>query len=126
MFIFWDSIGYCDMRKLNLAPYTTRAGIDEKGQEVLLPYDVKRSIEAIMMASGAATTQQLTMSELLRRADTARKIADCPDDTILIEENEYQYVKAGFDAFKGFSANEVELCRRIEDAETVEVTEKED
>lgn len=113
------------MRKLNLAQYTTRAAVDpETGEDVFVPYDVKRSIEAIMMASGEATSQRLTMAELLRRADVARKIADCPEDFILIEENEYQYVKAGFDAFKGFSINEVELCRRIEGAETVEVEEK--
>lgn len=113
------------MRKLNLAPYQVRSGINpETGDPVLVNYNVKQTIETIMLASGEATSQRLTMAELLRRADTARKIADCPEDEILLEENEYQYVKAGFDAFKGFSVNEVELCRRIEGAETVEVTEK--
>ena len=113
------------MRKLNLKPYEIRAAIDlDTGEDVWAPYDVKRSIENVMMASGEMTSQKLSMAELLRRADVARKIADCPEDFILIEENEFQYVKKGFDAFQGFSINEVELCRRIEDAETVEVTEK--
>ena len=111
------------MRKLNLAPYDL-IGRNEAGEEVSLPYNVKKSIEQIMLATGELTNQRLTMAELLRRADIARKIADCKKDHILIEENEYQYVKAGFDAFKGFGVNEVELCRRIEGAETVEVTEK--
>ena len=114
-----------DMRKLNLAPYMIRAAINpEDGSDIMAPYDVKRSIENVMMATGEVTTQKLGMAELLRRADVARKIADCEEDSILIEENEYQYVKKGFEAFQGFGINEVELCRRIENAETVEVTEK--
>ena len=113
------------MRKLNLAPYMIRAGINpEDGSDIIVPYDVKRSIENVMLATGEMTTQKLNMSELLRRADTARKIADCPDDEILIEEHEYNFVKKGFDAFTGFGLNEVELCRRIENAETVQVEEK--
>jgi hypothetical protein len=113
------------MRKLNLAPYQIRAAIDpETGEDVMVPYDVKRSIENVMLASGEMTSQKLNMSELLRRADVARKIADCSEDEILLEEDEFQYVKKGFDAFQGFSINEVELCRRIENAETVEVQEK--
>lgn len=113
------------MRKLNLAPYQIRAAIDpETGEDIMAPYDVKRSIENVMLASGEVTSQRLNMSDLLRISEVARKIADCPEDTILIEENEYQMVKKGFDAFKGYSINEVELCKRIEHAETVEVTEK--
>ena len=70
------------------------------------------------------TSQKLGMADILRISEVARKIADCSEDTILIEEHEYQMVKKGFDAFKGFGINEVELCKRIENAETVEVQEK--
>lgn len=96
----------------------------ETGEDVVISYNLRPSIEMIMLASGEMTSQRLNMSELLRRADVARRIADCPDDFILLEEHEYQMVKAGFDAFRGFSLSEVEMCRRVENAETVEVTEK--
>jgi hypothetical protein len=113
------------MKKLDLRPYMVRIGFKEDGSPIVVPYNVKQSIEAIMLASGEhQTAQKLNMSELLRRAEVARKIADCPEDFILLEENEWKMVKQGFDAFKGFSINEVELCKRIENAETVEVTEK--
>ena len=114
------------MRKLNLAPYLVRGGVNPAtGEDVFQQYNVKRTIGTIMMASGEATTQRLSMGELLKRYDVARKIADCENDSIIIEEAEYALVRAGFEAFRGYSQNEVELCRRINEADEVEVTEKE-
>lgn len=97
--------------------------IDPEGNPTSIPYNMATSIEAIMLATGEMTQQRLSMADLLRSAQIAQKITAATDE-ILLEENEYQIIKKSFDAFRGFSRNEVEMCRRISDAPTVEVEEK--
>jgi len=107
--------------KINLKAYTVE-GFDGK-KMIQVPYDVKKSIENILLATGQATNQKLPMSALLRNAKLAQKILDAKD-SVLLDENEFRLVKASFDAFQAFGKNEVELCKRIDEAKTVEVKEK--
>jgi hypothetical protein len=109
------------LRKINLKPYkvsiTTPEGIKE------FDYDIKTSIESILLSSGPMTEQKLSMVEVLRNARLAEKIKSAQDD-ILLEESEYSTLKQSFDAFKGYSGNEVEMCRRVQEADHVDVQEK--
>lgn len=110
------------MRKINLKQYMIET-IDETGKVIKVPYDVKRSIENILLATGPYTKQTLSMVDLLRNARIAEKVL-AAKDFILIEEHEFQIIKESFEAFRKFGINEVELCKRIDEAETVEVKEK--
>lgn len=114
------------MRKLNVKNYniTVLQLEDNEPKEKVIPYDVKKSIEGVMLASGPMTEQRLSMPDLLRNARIAQKVTMSKDGFALLEESEFQHVKQSFDAFRGFGINDVELCKRIENVETVEVQEK--
>ena len=111
------------MRKINLENYTVVIPTTEGEKEI--PYVVRKSIEGVLLATGEPTQQRLSMADLLRNARIAQKITSSKDGSVLLEENEFQIVKASFDNFRGFGINDVELCNRIENAEVVEVQEKE-
>lgn len=112
------------MRKIDLSEIIIDTMTPE-GKKEPFRYELKMSIEAILLATGPATTQRLSMPELLRNARIAQKITGCNDGFVLLEENEFQIVKKSFEDFRGFGINDVELCKRIDNAETVEVQEKE-
>lgn len=111
------------MKKLNLKNYNITI-LTPEGEEKVIPYDVKKSIEGVVLATGPSTEQRLSMADLLRNARVAQKVTMSKDGYALLEEREFQIVKKSFDAFRGFGINDVELCKRIKGAETVEVQEK--
>jgi len=113
------------MRKLNLKDYTVKMRVLDKinpGEKVEAeyPYDVKTSIMNLMFN----TALQLGGAELVRQNILAMKLEQCNDDEILLEDEEYDRIKKAFDTFKGFSRADVELVRRINEAEKVEVEPK--
>lgn len=108
------------MRSLDLSPYSVR-WTNADGSAAMIPYNVRTSIEGILLATGPATTQRLTMSQLLKSAQIAQRILDHENDELLIEEGDYQVILKAFEAFRGFGRQEVELCKRIQSAPTVEV-----
>jgi len=110
------------MRKINLESYDVKI-LNIDGSERMLPYNVRTSIEGIMLATGPATSQRLNMSDLLKNARIAQRITDCKEDEILIEEGDCTRIKKSFEAFSGFGRQEVEMCRRITEAKTVKVKE---
>ena len=111
------------MKKVNIKSYKVEIVSEEGVKEV--PYSVVKSIENIMLSAGQGTSQRLSMTETLRNARIAEKIKAAESKGyILLEEAEFSIVKSSFDAFRGFSKNEVELCKRITEAEEVEVEEK--
>jgi len=105
-------------RKINIKSYTIQVIGPEGPQE--RQYDVPQSIENVILAP----TLRLSMPDCLRNARIAEKVkAETKKGFVLLEEADYQIILAGFKAFTGFGKNEVELCKRIQDAETVEVKE---
>jgi len=112
------------MKKLNIAPYTIQIQ-DMNGKFKEAPYNVAMSIESIMLAAGPMTEQRLNNVSLLKKARVAEKIKDAEEQGfVLLEDSEFLEVTTSFKVFSGYGKNEVELCRRIEAAETVEVKEK--
>jgi len=115
------------LRKLNVENYdiiVLRTGKDGEPEEATIPYDVKKSIEGVVLATGPSTEQRLSMLDLLRNARIVQKITMSKDGSVLLEEAEFQHVKRSFGAFRGFGVNDVELCKRIESAKPVEVEVK--
>ena len=86
-------------------------------QEV--PYDVKEALNSIIFHPEL----KLGGREIILRGKLAEKI-DKAEKEILLEETDYSKLKQAFETVKGFSKNEVELCKRVLEAELIEVEEK--
>lgn len=111
------------MKKINVKSYNIKMVTSEGIKEV--PYDVVTSIRNVVLASGQATNQQLSMVDLLRNSKVLDKLEANIDKKgfVLLEDSDYNIIKKSFNLFKLFGINEVELCKRIEEAETVDVKE---
>lgn len=109
------------MREIDIRPYKVVLAGPEGKKEV--DYDVRSSIESVLLATGPATEQRLSMTDLLRNARVAEKILGSKD-VVLLEESEYAILRQAFDSYKGFGQFEVELCKRITGAKQVEVRKK--
>jgi hypothetical protein len=103
------------MRKINLLPYLVE--IDNKG--TTKPFDVRGSIAACLYHPDL----KLYARDLLDNDRLAQKIK-AATDFVLVEDAEYEKVKAAFETIKGFEINDVELVKRVLEAEKVEVQEK--
>jgi hypothetical protein len=102
------------MRKINLTPYLVK--VDENGTEK--PFDVKGSIYAALYHPDL----KLSAMELLGNDKIAQKVK-AAEGSVLLEEAEYEKIKRAFETLRGFDMNDVELVKRVLDAETVEVVE---
>ena len=107
------------MRQVDLSDYSVRVR-DEKGEWTNLPYEVKDSMIELLMAREL----QLTGREILARDDIARKIRDCTDSHVLLEEEEWSKLIVAIDTIRGLGRPDVELIRRITEAQKIEVEEK--
>ena len=131
------------MRRINLRPYKVTGGSNslvkqilstkgvvealrkswpEKQIELLLKsqypdYDVKKNLVGIFLSR----TLRLGGKQLLERAKIAEKIRNAKDDVIL-EDGEFEPIKQVFmsNIFKGLGEPDVELVKRIAEAEKVE------
>lgn len=111
------------MKEIEIKNYVIKVQTPDGFKDI--PYDVAKSVDSVLLATGEATTQRLSMSELLRNARISQKITASVDKgKVLLEEAEFIEVKKSFEAFRGFGPNEVELCRRISDAKDVQVEAK--
>jgi len=84
------------------------------------PYHTKDSILNLLFIKDL----QLTGAELVKQNVLAVKLESCKEDEILLEDEEWGRIKRAIDTFKGFDRNAVELVRRINEAEKVEVEPK--
>jgi len=109
-------------RKINLKVYTVE-GFDPKKGVIKVPYDVKKSLDNILLATGEATSQRLGYREALRNATIGQKILSA-EDSVLLPESEFQIILRSVESYKGYGKNEVELLKRIDEAETVDVKEE--
>ena len=106
------------MRKLELTSYKV-SETGDPGAEVH-DYDVRWSVGEVLLCKD----QGLSARELLASDDLFRKIRDWPEDTILLEEAEYQRLKQAFERLTGYQRFDVEMVRRVLDCPEVEVQEK--
>lgn len=106
------------MKKINLVPYNIK-GLNEKGEPIEVPYNVKESIQAIIFHPAL----KLDGRQLLLRGKLSEKL-DAAGDEILLEDADYASVKSSFEVVQGFGKNDLELVRRVLQAESVEVEVK--
>jgi len=107
------------MRKIDLTNYSVHVR-NEKGEWVDIPYEVKDSLIEVMFSRDL----QLSARELLDRDDIARKVRDCTDGQVILEEEEYNKILTAVNTVKGLGRPDVEFVRRILEAPKVEVKER--
>lgn len=107
------------MRKLDLTNYFLVNPQAEAGAEPD-EYDVRFTLGEVLLAAD----QNVTGSQLLANHDLFRKLRDHPELIILLEEPEWARLVLAFETVTGFSKNDVQLVRRVLEAEEVEVQEK--
>lgn len=89
-------------------------------EDVKLPYDVKNSLIEVLLSKNLG----LSAREALDRDVIARRIRDCPDGIILLEEEEYTKLVTAIDTIMGWGRVDIEFLKRITEAPEVEVEEK--
>lgn len=89
------------------------------------PYNVKESMVSCLLHPAL----KLTGRELLLRNKLASRIEEAEiiegNGFILVEEEDYRKLQQAFETIEGFTKNDMELVRRVLDAEEIEVSEKE-
>jgi hypothetical protein len=113
------------MREINLAPYTVEVQVQsEGGKELSNPkvyqYDVRGSLIEILFTLDLG----LKGRDILAREDLMRKIRDCPDEKLLLEEADWQKLVKACDVASGMGSAEIQLLHRVYDAKEVEVVKK--
>jgi hypothetical protein len=97
------------MRKIILTPYKC-----EDGE----PYQVKKSIVGLLFAP-----QLMLSSRGIIDHDRIAKLVESANGAVLLEDADYDRVKTAIETFSGYSRSEVELVKRVLEAETVTVQE---
>jgi hypothetical protein len=108
------------MRKLDLKNYEVE-GMLEDGTPKTQTFDVRSSVTGVLFAQPG-----LNARDVLELDDLRKKIQqDHPEDSVLLEESDYQKILKAFEAFRGFRYMDVELVRRVLNAPEVKVREEE-
>ena len=89
------------------------------------PYNVKESMVSCLLHPAL----KLTGRELLLRNKLATRIEEAPivegNGHILVEEEDFRKLRQAFETIEGFTKSDMELVRRVLEAEEIEVKEKE-
>ncbi len=105
------------MKKIDVRNYFV-AVPTEDGSTIDIPYTVKESLVSCLFHPEL----KLGGRSVLERDVIAKKIESAVD-YVLLEDAEYQKLLHAFETVHGFGKAEVELVRRVFDAEDVEVKE---
>lgn len=110
------------MRKIELQNYMVRMPA-ANGNFELKPYNVKESMVSCLLHPAL----KLTGRELLLRNKLATRIEEAEivegNGHILVEEDDYRKLKQAFEIIEGFTKSDMELVRRVLEAEEIEVGE---
>ncbi len=111
------------MRKIVLQNYMVMSPMPD-GSFASKPYNVKESMVSCLLHPSL----KLTGRELLLRNKLATWIEEAEiiegKGHILVEEEDYRKLKQAFETIQGFTKSDMELVRRVLEAEEIEVAEK--
>lgn len=96
------------MKTLDISPYDVVIGKTPEGLELRQAYPIRDSIANILFAQPG-----LKARDLLRRDDIARKVIAAPEDSVTLDDAEFEQLKAATDSLEGYGRQDVELIRRI-------------
>jgi len=113
------------MRKIELQNYMVSVPTQDGNFEPK-PYNVKESMVSCLLHPAL----KLTGRELLLRNKLASRIEEAKiiegNGFILVEEEDYRKLRQAFETIEGFTKNDMELVRRVLEAEEIEVAEKDE
>lgn len=101
------------MKKITVSDYT----VEQNGEGQTYP--MREALAEVLFHPDL----KLRAMDLIRRDDLARRISDCTEGVMLLEEAEYAMVRSAVEAVQGYTRNDVEFVRRVLNAETVDVIE---
>lgn len=105
------------MRKINLENYVIHGTQGSKVTDI--PYQVRDSLVLVLMHPDI----KLNAVELLKRDIIGKKILECKEKEILLEESDWLKIKSAVESINGFTQNDVEFVRRVLEAPEVNVRE---
>ena len=118
------------MKKLNIKKYKIEVGDSEKLKEAEakgitlekmpmkeIDLNVAESISNLLFNMGHGGR------EFLKDGKLSRKLEECKEDYILLENEEYERITKAADKFENWSKNFLELADRIYEAEEVKIKE---
>jgi|LGOV01.1.fsa_nt_gb hypothetical protein len=106
------------MKKIDVRDYFV-AIPTEDGSKIDIPYTVKESLVSCLFHPEL----KLGGRDVIERDVIAKKI-ESAEDFVLLEDSEYQKLFHAFETVRGFGQAEVELVRRVFEAESIDVVEK--
>lgn len=107
------------MRKIDLSNYMVQISLPT-GEDNSYPYIVRKSfVEGLYHPD-----LRLGYKDLMDNDRLSQKIKNWEGDELLLEESEWERLKHVFETITGFTKQDVELVRRVMEAEKVEVKEK--
>lgn len=101
------------MKKINLTPFNVTIRIPD-GTTKELPYGLRESMVEILFQP----ILKLNNYNLIKQEDLARKIIAAGNELILDDE-EYARLKVALEKIEGWGKNDVEMVKRIMNAESV-------
>ena len=108
------------MRKIYLENYMVKSPMPDGGFKPK-PYNVKEGMVSCLLHPAL----KLTGRELLLRNKLATRIDEAEivegNGSILVEEADYRKLRQAFETIEGFAKNDMELVRRVLEAEEIEV-----
>ena len=111
------------MRKIELQNYMVKMPTADGNFEPK-PYNVKESMVSCLLHPAL----KLTGRELLLRNKLATRIEEAEivegNGHILVEEEDYRKLRQAFETIEGFTKSDMELVRRVLEAEEIEVREE--
>jgi predicted AlkP superfamily phosphohydrolase/phosphomutase len=112
------------MRKIELQNYLVNTPLED-GTFKPKPYNVKESMVSCLLHP----ILKLTGRELLLRNKLATRIEEAEivegNGHILVEEEDYRKLRQAFETIEGFTKSDMELVRRVLEAEEIDVKEAE-
>ena len=99
--------------KINIKNYKMDRQSGEK------EYEVKRALGNIILSP----VQRHKGFKFYTNSKIVDKINDCKNNSIILDNTDYEAVKECFDTFQDYSRFDAELVRRIYEAEEVEMKE---
>jgi len=102
--------------KLDISLYMPKESIDLPKELVKNGYDIRLAIKNVVLNRDQKHRgfRFYTISKVID------KITACKEDFVILDNTEYQAIKESFDNFSGFSHGDVELVRRVYEAERIE------
>lgn len=102
------------MKTLDLRNYKAKSQVQtgnplDPNKEIELPYHFKESLLTVLFAPEL----RLGSVELMRQNMLAMKIEACQDDTIELEDTEFERIQKSVNVFKGFRREDTEFVARI-------------